>query len=474
MNRLRIGFVTCVHPFYDVPGVTQRRQAAINGLRGSGCEVVAAEVPRNPADAAGVAANFKESGVDLAVLFFCTWVAEDITLALARELTDVPMLLWALPYLDLDIPMPSPMTGLTSSGSNIRRLGKRFAYLVGDVTAGNLEQVVRAARAAAVAGALRRARFGMVGSPCPGMLDVEVEEAELQKALGVTTVRLELDALLERAGAVLPGEAASAAERLISAAGGSEPPQQAGTHPVRERAFARAMPALPGEITEEILAENLRLYVVLKEMVRANKLDGYCVRCWPELRDQHGITPCTAHALLAQEGIPSTCEVDLTALITTWVLSRLADAPAFCFDMTACLRDDGAIQFAHCGAAAPSLAGDPGKVRLRRHMRTGTGATVEFPFKEGTVTLAKLLRPANGPANGPGKQKLRLFVAGGKVIPSGEGVRGSVATLRPEPSAAEFVDKWMREGVEHHIALVYGDWQRELKLFCEFTGVECL
>jgi L-fucose isomerase-like protein len=30
----------------------------------------------------------------------------------------------------------------------------------------------------------------------------------------------------------------------------------------------------------------------------------------------------------------------------------------------------------------------------------------------------------------------------------------------------------MREGVEHHLALVYGDWKRDLELFCEFTGVE--
>lgn len=447
MNRLTIGFVTCVHPFYDVPGVTQRQQGAVDGLCEAGCEVVAARIPRTPQDALGVAAHLRESNVDLVILFFCTWVAEDITLALARELMDVPMLLWALPYLDLDIPMPSPITGITSSGSNIRRLGKPFAYLVGDAAPSNLERVLRAARVAAVATALRRTRFGLVGSPCPGMLDVEVAEAELQEALGVTTLRLDLDALLERARAVLPGEAASAAKRLISAAGGSE-------------------------ISEDALADNLRLYVALQEMVRENKLDGYCVRCWPELRDQQGITPCTAHALLAEEGVSSTCEVDLTALITTWILSRLADAPAFCFDITASLGEDGAVQFAHCGAAAPSLAEDRGQVRLRRHMRTGTGAALEFPFKAGAATVAKLLRPATGSAAGPGKQKLRLFVAGGSVVPSGQGVRGSVATLRPQPSAAEFIDKWMREGVEHHIALVYGSWKRELELFCEFTGVE--
>lgn len=45
MNRLRIGFVTCVHPFYDLPAIAERRQDAVDGLRKSGCEVVATEVP---------------------------------------------------------------------------------------------------------------------------------------------------------------------------------------------------------------------------------------------------------------------------------------------------------------------------------------------------------------------------------------------------------------------------------------------
>ena len=438
MNQPRIGFVTCVHPYYEIPAVAEARQRAIDELRRSGCEVVAAGIPRNSHDAVETARSFRQSEIDLAVLFFCTWVAEDITLALARELMDVPMLLWALPYLDRDIPMPSPMSGLTASGSNIRRLGKRFIYQVGGVTPGNVGKVLRAAKVAAVVRELRRARFGVIGDPCPGMIDVEVDEAEIRKALGATAVHLDLDALLKSAEAASPEEAGRAAERLMRAARGER------------------------EIDKQRLAENLRLYVGLKEMVRQNTLDAYCIRCWPELRDQRKITPCAAHALLAEEGVPNTCEVDLTALITTWILSRLADAPAFNFDITAYLEEEDAVQLAHCGAAAPSLAAGPETASIRAHMRTGTGATVEFPFKPGAVTLAKLLRPRNG--------ELTLAAAGGEVV-SSEGIRGSVATVRPKPSAAAFVDWLMREAVEHHIALAYGAWLSDLETFCEFTGI---
>jgi L-fucose isomerase-like protein len=438
--RLRIGFVACVHPFYDLPPVARQRQDAIEELRSAGCEVIAPGIPRTASDAVEIAARLRDSAIDVVLLFFCTWVAEEITLTLAGELRDVPLLIWALPYLEKDIPMPSPISGLVASGSNIRRSGKRFVWLVGQVTPGQVRQVVCAARAGKVAGSLRRARFGMVGAACPGMLDVAVDEGDIEKVLGAQAIHLGLDALLEAAQAASPAEAAAAAQRLIAETGGTR------------------------DLSEQALAENLRLYFGIRELVRRNHLDAYCVRCWPELRNLHKITPCVAHALMSRDGIPNTCEVDLPALITTFILNRLAGAPAFNFDITAYLAGQGAIQFAHCGAAAPSLAGDPKRVLLRVHMRTGTGATVEFPFQEGTATLAKLLRPRDG--------KWRLFVARCQVIESGDGVRGSVATVKPEPTAAAFLDTMMREAVEHHVALVYGDWTRELAHFCEFTGVE--
>ena len=90
---------------------------------------------------------------------------------------------------------------------------------------------------------------------------------------------------------------------------------------------------------------------------------------------------------------------------------------------------------------------------------------MEFPFKPGPVTLAKLLRPNHG--------KPALAAAAGEVI-SSQGIRGSVATVRPMPSAAVFLDWLMRRAVEHHIALVYGSWLSDLRMFCEFTGISLL
>jgi len=442
MDPPKIGFVTCVHPYYDLPAVTRNRDAAVAALEAADCRVLPMRIPQTAPDATEIAAQLKGSAVDLVLLFFCTWVAEDITLTLARQIGELPMLLWGLPYLDKDTPMPSPISGLTASGSNIRRLGKPFVHLVGPVDSERMRAVIRAARVGAVIRRLRRARFGLVGAPCPGMLDVGCDEAELAPALRLTAVHLELDALLKAAEQASWDDALRLARDLIARVG-----------------------AIEG-VTEEEVAENLRLYLGMKELVRQHQLDGCSIRCWPELRSQLPATACLTLACLSKDGLASACERDFPALVTTYVLNHLAGSPAFAFDVTAYLEDQNTVQLAHCGAADLSLAADPAKAVLRRHMRAGTGATLEFAFKEGTVTLAKLLLPVGG--------RLRLFAARGQVIPTASEVRGSVATVRPEPSAAAFIGTMMREGVEHHVALVYGDWTAELALFCELTGLRLL
>jgi len=439
MTPPKAGFVTCVHPYYDLPAVTAHRDRAVQSLTDAGCQVLQMPVPRSSSDALEIAARLRAQGAEVIVLFFCTWVAEEIPLALARETMDIPLLLWSLPYLDRDIPMPSPMSGLTSSGSNIRRLGKPFASVIGHVTERKTAQAMEAIRVGAVVRRLRQARFGIVGYPCPGMLDVGVDEADLQKALGLTVVHLDLDRLVREAEAVPAAEAEAAAGRLMREAAPLE------------------------DIDPQTLAGNLRLYVAMKRLAEDNNLSAYCVRCWPELRDQRRLTMCAAHSLMAMDGLPSSCEVDLPALVTTYLLNQLADSPAFNFDVTGYLEEEDAIQLGHCGAAHPALARDPSQVRIRRHMRTGTGATVEFPFPAGVATVAKLLRPISG--------KLKLFASSGEVIPSGE-VRGSVAAFRPAGGAARLLDRMLREPVEHHLALVYGDHTSELARFCDFSGVD--
>jgi L-fucose isomerase-like protein len=192
----RIGFVACVHPIYDLPSAARYREDAISGLRAAACHVITPPTARTPADVPKIVGELRREKIDLLIFFFCTWVAEGITLEIARELADVPLLLWALPYFDLCSPMPSPMTGIIATGCNLRQAGRSFTIRIGSAIPEQIEAVAVTARTAALVTKLRQARFGLFGSACPGMLDTVCDDSLLRKQLGISTLRLDLDTLL--------------------------------------------------------------------------------------------------------------------------------------------------------------------------------------------------------------------------------------------------------------------------------------
>jgi L-fucose isomerase-like protein len=433
-----IGFVACAHPIYDLPSVAAHRERAVSALRDAGCRVAAPGMARDPQDVSRIIEALKQADVDLLVFFFCTWVSEEITLSVALEMEKVPLLLWALPYLDLSLPMPSPMTGITATGCNLRRAGRAFVHRIGAVTADGIGDVARTARNAAVVTKLRQARFGIFGSPCPGMIDTNCDAPLLQKHLGSTTIRLDIEDLLR-------ARDSSSKEQALRLA------LQLGERTSRS------------DVAPEVLADQCRLLLGARSLIQKHRLDGFTVRCWPELRDQHKATICLAMAELAESGVASACEADLTALVTSYILTSIAGQPSCTLEITAYLEQQNALQLAHCGSAARSLAGDSQAV-LRGHMRTGAGALMELSLKPGPVTIAKVLRPFEG--------GMKIFIGRGQSLPSDPGVRGTVATVRVEPPPEQFLRSLLHHAVEHHLVLVPGDWTEDLVQFAQLAGIE--
>jgi L-fucose isomerase-like protein len=437
----RVGFITCVHPIYNLPLVLQQRDQAVSGLRNAGCDVLEPEIARDPRDIPGIIATLRNGDIDLLLFFFCTWVDEDITLSIVREMDSVPRLLWALPYFDLSIPMPSPMTGLTATGCNLRRAGRSFLHQIGKVTPGQIHEVARIACNAAIVTKLRRAKFGIFGGHCPGMLDTVCDASLLQKHLGPTVVRGNLDDLIQARDGASGDAAIQLALQLIERTGSSEVPL-------------------------ETLADHGRMLLGMQSLIQQHQLNGFAVRCWPELRDIHRTTICLAMAELAESGIVSACESDLTALATAYILASVSRQPNCTLEITAYLEEENALQFAHCGSAPLSLASNPARTAIRGHMRTGSGVMLEFGLKPGMVTIAKLLRPF--------ESGMKMFIGRGEVIPTNPTLRGNVATIRVEPSPARFIQSMLDHGVEHHLVIVYGDWMEDLSQIALFAGIELI
>ncbi len=103
--------------------------------------------------------------------------------------------------------------------------------------------------------------------------------------------------------------------------------------------------------------------MVLDEVIEEYRLDAVAIRCWIEMQQQLGISPCVLLSELNERGIPAACEVDIGNAIAMHALRQASGEPAALLDWNNNYgdEDDKCILF-HCGPVAHSLMTGPGRV----------------------------------------------------------------------------------------------------------------
>ncbi len=143
--------------------------------------------------------------------------------------------------------------------------------------------------------------------------------------------------------------------------------------------------------------ENLvRLGVVLDRMVVEHDLDALAIRCWTEMQEQMGFSPCVVMGEMNDRGIPCACEVDVGNAVAMFALQQASDGPAACLDWNNNYGEDEdkCILF-HCGPVPASLMNGCGVISdhsiIARSIGKGkgfgcnTGRIAPFDFTFGSM-----------------------------------------------------------------------------------------
>jgi len=436
--RPKVGFIPLTNTFFAFELAEDARKRALDALGRLDVELV---VPADKAissvqEALTACKKCIEADVDLALVFFCSWSNEEIPNTVAMELPNYPMVCWSIP----SPPELISPCGLITAASNFKHLGKKFSYILGGIDDEKvMSRIYKLSKAASVAKKLKRARIGVVGYNCPGMIDATFNEIEM-RSLGPEVVHLSLADLIDRSAAIDERKALQDAEQLIAKVGKVVEP------------------------TKREIADAVKVYYALRGMAEAHRLDAIAVRCWPELREQRKMLPCYGLSRLSDEGIMGVDESDVTGGITQLIGYWLTGVPSFNGDLSAIFPEENAIQLWHCGAASTKLASGWQDIHIRDHAQVGVSVEVEFPLKPGRVTLAKLTRPIAG--------KYSMLIASGNVLQVSQRTRGNPANIRLDIPVEKFVDAIINEGVEHHIIVVYGDIKEELMILCDMINIK--
>jgi L-fucose isomerase-like protein len=110
--------------------------------------------------------------------------------------------------------------------------------------------------------------------------------------------------------------------------------------------------------------ENIvRLAVVLDDMIADYGLDAIGFRCWSEIQEQVGISPCVVLGELNGRGIPAACEVDVGSAITMFALSRASENVSASLDWNNNYgeEENKCILF-HCGPVPQRMMREKGRI----------------------------------------------------------------------------------------------------------------
>jgi len=163
--------------------------------------------------------------------------------------------------------------------------------------------------------------------------------------------------------------------------------------------------------------------------------------------------------------LPCSCEADINGTVIQLILQLLSESPAFGTDMVSVDVDKDRVALWHCGLAPLSMADPAIQPRGTIHSNRRLPLLMDFPLKPGAVTVARLSQATGN---------LRLVVGSGEMLAEPKPFSGTAGILKLDCGAQKFLRLLMREGLEHHISLTYGDYLSELLAFASLISLPVL
>ncbi|MBM4089521.1 MAG: hypothetical protein FJ276_08845 [Planctomycetes bacterium] len=220
--------------------------------------------------------------------------------------------------------------------------------------------------------------------------------------------------------------------------------------------------------SEEKVRKGARLFHAFKALIEANGFTSAAFRCWPELMQIGDMSACLSIGWLLSERIvrAAACEGDWPTAVCQSIGNLLSGQPAACLDFINHVGARSVVQLAHCGVGIPCLMEDGkiGDISPDRQAGGAIGPTCIGQFYYGTKTGISMMQDCAG--------KFKMLVFTGENRPD---TRQDllVAAADVEVAQPEKLNRLiLSHGFAHHLAVAMGDISQELKLLCEFYGIE--
>ncbi|MCX8082037.1 MAG: L-fucose/L-arabinose isomerase family protein [bacterium] len=201
--------------------------------------------------------------------------------------------------------------------------------------------------------------------------------------------------------------------------------------------------------------ENLvKLAVVIDDLINEYEFDAIALRCWIEMQQVLGISPCVVLSELNNRGIPAACEVDIGNAVTMYALSKASGKPSACLDWNNNYgeSENKCILF-HCGPVPANMMVCKGKITDHAILSNSVGKGYGYGCNTGRIASGPFTFGSMLTLNG----EMEFYLGEGRFtedpIPDDFFGCAGVAEIENLQDALQTIGY---RGYRHHTSVTYG------------------
>jgi hypothetical protein len=448
---MKIGILPLARPTFDVGFAQEKLLLMLAKLGQTGHQIVGpSELLFNETATQAAIAQLQGSAIDHLLILQVTFTDASMTVAAANAF-DQPLSIWAVPEPRLGERLRlNAFCGLNLASHALGLNSQSFSWMYADPETdigGEIEALVTGRRLSGhldpvaadefsspegqrVADEINGRRVARIGEHPVGFDTCAYSPVQLHDLAGVTVDELDLDDLFDAARSVSDTDARQA------------------------RGLAEATLDGLQDVDQVELDRSLRLKAGLDHIRARGEYDAFAIRCWPETFTEYGGAICGPASMLGEAKIPCACEADVYGALTQLILQEAAASPVFLTDLVDMDIDDDTGVVWHCGQAPVSMRDPDVAAMATIHTNRKMPLLYEFPLKAGEVTFLRISQSYNKP---------KMVLGFGEILKRPMAFTGTSGVVRFHRPVSVVLNDIIASGLEHHMALAYGDHRARLR-----------
>lgn len=216
-----------------------------------------------------------------------------------------------------------------------------------------------------------------------------------------------------------------------------------------------------------------KVSVAIDDIINEYKLDCLALRCWIEIEQELGVSPCVLLSELNDRGMVAACELDVCNAIPMYALSAASETPATCLDWNNNYgADENKCILFHCGPVPQSLMSAKGQVIEHPMFAKSFGAGCGWGCNVGRIAASPMTFCSSKTEDG----KLVFYLDEGRftedVIEEGFFGCGGVAEIDNLQNKLLTIGK---KGYRHHVAVTFGSFEIPIReALTNYLGFEII